>query len=137
MSTDTRLLIPATPELLEGWCGPVVVTWLQGWTETAACFEGRIFICEGDWPVEDMPDYGAVHLDLSRAEVRDRVARVVGPGVGAMVLATGMLSGAHRHRVIASRAPHLDPTDDTRLPDGSRLVDALALAAVAREVTGE
>ena len=30
----------------------------------------------------------------------------------------------------------LDPTDDTRLPDGSRLVDALALAAVLRQVGG-
>ena len=28
----------------------------------------------------------------------------------------------------------IDPHDDTRLPDGSRLVDALALAIVAREV---
>lgn len=31
---------------------------------------------------------------------------------------------------------HLDPTDDTRLPDGSRLVDALALQAVALHVLG-
>lgn len=31
----------------------------------------------------------------------------------------------------------LDPSDDARLPDGSRLVDALALAAVARHVGGQ
>lgn len=31
---------------------------------------------------------------------------------------------------------HLDPTDETRLPDGSRLVDALALQAVALHVLG-
>lgn len=31
----------------------------------------------------------------------------------------------------------LDPHDDTRLPDGSRRVDALALAAVWRAVAGE
>jgi hypothetical protein len=33
-------------------------------------------------------------------------------------------------------ALQVDPRDDTRLPDGSRLVDALALAAVLRQVGG-
>lgn len=38
--------------------------------------------------------------------------------------------------VTGTGVSNLDPTDDTRLTDGSRLVDALALAAVLRQVGG-
>ena len=36
--------------------------------------------------------------------------------------------------VLVPALAHLDPTDDTRLPDGSRLVDALALKAVVEHL---
>ena len=39
------------------------------------------------------------------------------------------------HEVSVPALGALDPGDDARLPDGSRLVDALALAAVWREVS--
>ena len=35
-----------------------------------------------------------------------------------------------REQVVVPALAHLDPTDNTRLPDGSRVVDALALKAV-------
>ena len=101
-----------------------------------------------------------VSLDTSRAEVRDRVARVL---AGVVLRARGGLVDvctAHvwewspamepRRWLLSSNGggrgwehftprsvpalAALDPTADTRLADASRLVDALALAAVAREV---
>jgi hypothetical protein len=105
-------------------------------------------------------------LDLRRAEVRDRVARWLAGRVGLEVGSTapefqtdedgwslftqhhanpglavwdleGRGAGAARSTIPALAL--LDPADSTTLPDGSRLVDALALGAVAlhvgREVT--
>ena len=102
-------------------------------------------------------DAGGVYLDLSRAECRDRVARWLRPdasgtGVSAMLCPnrdgpmlvltrsmidyTGCLStmtSGYGSCAIPALAL-LDPSDDTRLPDGSRRVNALALRAVAMEV---
>lgn len=46
----------------------------------------------------------------------------------------GNRTGRHPSRSVPTLRT-LDPHDDTRLPDGSRLVEALALAAVWREVS--
>lgn len=166
MTIDNELLIPATPELLEGWCGPIVVLDHEGWCEVpmeAALYGLRGFAvtcwCHlNGVPCErlDIVDLAHVRLDLSRAEVRDRVARVIirqsGPRLasqgGSNVLfcpnrpssVRGFTSVPHPDGsgpgVIPALAA-LDPHDDTRLPDGSRRVDALALAAVWRAVAGE
>lgn len=177
MTPDPRLLVQATPDLLEGWCGPVVVrdrttehhtVWQNGgWLDT---FTRR-------WrPLGD----GNVHLDLSRAECRDRVARVLARVLGGTAPngVTWSCNSYHRRKcwhlfchgapmldrdgsgrprpVPPSRPQHfggqawpnrgwylhvpalsaLKNNDDTRLPDGSRLVDALALAEVWRAVGG-
>lgn len=164
---DSRLLVPATPALLEGWCGPVLahvydkpepcvligpsVLELDDGTEV---MDYALHVVDGETfdtaPVDD------IALDLSRAECRDRVARVLAPpGLGAIaprlvceVAHTGgiwlvFLDEEGGNVVLDDEQParwpwpvDLDrhPTDDTELPDGSRLVDALALAAVAREV---
>lgn len=92
-------------------------------------------------------DMGSLTLDLSRAECRDRVVRVLGgtdwvyvPSVvGWRLWLDRQPSDRGEGRYYPASGPALaglDPTDDTRLPDGSRLVDALALAAVARHVLG-
>ena len=104
-----------------------------------------------------------VYLDLARAECRDRVARVIAEhhfgGIDDLLMTTAprwfcrwlhteptwdIEAEAIEHEADGKRSgtsseqafilPNLDPTDDTRLPDGSRLVDARALLAVAREV---
>ena len=163
---DPRLLIRATDDLLAGWCGPIVARHVP-----CVLLLGRI---------ENMPDHvltsgwtdsvpiDEICLDLSRAEVRDRVARVVArsqPNYQGGALAWAF-SGALGGWMMEERLPllHIDdrreqgwafcsgpyfeswgrfdalanvnPNDPTLLPDGSRLVDALALAAVARQVLG-
>jgi hypothetical protein len=174
MPSDPRLLVPATHALLDGWCGPVVVDGHEEvWTR------GRLLVVDEDdeamWWGEDV-DHGDLRLDLSRAEVRDRVARC---------LAATMTGGPvgdeppifyfqwHQPRYTRSNArrqrmatigrlvcwvdrddpaePRLGPKyggvlpsladldpgyPGERLPDGSRWVDAAALAAVARHVLG-
>lgn len=168
MTPDPRLLVPATRALLEGWCGPVVTSSMAG----AGVSDGsavlrvdsgercRVVGWSYDWyPLRN------VFLDLSRAECRDRVARVVlvseghpsAPAwwyrIGASDAAWALhpagtciqfmpsTGGGRRATYDGWGCPvpalaDLDPNDDTRLPDGSRLVDALALAAVARHVLG-
>ena len=158
---DERLLVPATRALVDGWCGPVVVdgratvTWWDNgassvWVETTP--DG-----DGYWLIAAI---ASAALDLSRAECRDRVARVVAglalaPRAGLVDSCTAhtwewapamdqrrwTLSGngggrgwEHFGLKSVPALADLDPNDDTRLPDGSRLVDALALAAVARQV---
>lgn len=156
---DERLLIPATRALVEEWCGPVVTRathyggawapWVVvnagGGTVTVASSSDAATVTVGD-----------VFLDLSRAECRDRVARVLADIRGIAIRWTT----APRFRYGYSKSAGLDgpeqavfwdyrgdsghpevpgfsglnPNDDTRLPDGSRLVDALAIAAVARQV---
>lgn len=101
--------------------------------------------------VYDGPMSGVV-LDLSDSATRDRVARWVAARVGlevgctapgwgwvdndptnAMrdVLARGWVLGSAFFVWGGCGTSDLDPTDDTCLPDGSRVVDAVALARVA------
>lgn len=98
-----------------------------------------------------------VHVSLADSATRDRIERwdrlrdFVCAEAGQRVLYRGVserlgsveasfLLLDHRGPVTTwVRLPALaeiDPHDDTRLPDGSRLVDALALAAVCRAVGG-
>lgn len=158
------LLLRATPALLDGWCGPVV------WNSFAAthCIDGLLLSTDG--MADDAHGWwGSIYLDLTRAECRDRVARVVAaqngmtPDAAVCWYYSSVLGGWLLH----SRRPFLrlcdereqsvaycaepdfaawgrwpalatlDPHDDTRLPDGSRRVDAMALLLVAREVLGE
>lgn len=99
-------------------------------------------------------------LDLSDASTADRCARWLAGRVGLEVGCTApgwffheamvaWLLGRGRRdttRLFAQNGPDidyvvhtladLDPTDDRRLPDGSRYVDRLALALVCRHVGG-
>lgn len=175
MSPEQReaLYLPASRALLDGWCGPVEArdangVWhpcvTLGWSGNEN-IPGAWVYSEAQAPLfgaeeERGADFvSAVHLrlDLSRAEVRDRVARVlaaqaldlpVASGVavqfvrnplGGRMLAFAVTDGrsvvtAAVDSITCPALAALDPDDDTRLPDGSRLVDALALAGVAREV---
>ena len=116
-----------------------------------------LWLYEGDYAglcFRDGPELGRDEavIDLSDAATRDRCLRwlagrvvlEVGCGAPGWVDSFGgwwvlfihdddlyVISGDN-YPAIAD----LDPTDDTRLPDGSRLVDALALAAVLRHVGG-
>lgn len=158
---DERLLLPATRALVEGWCGPVVVRGLSPFHDGPAVLLGPHDVEEGCEVASVSPD--EIRLDLSRAECRDRVWRVVVAALGSpvdrpevthdedgLVILAGDLrdeqaqmyvwdrqgrpAGAARLHVPA--LADLDPDDDTRLPDGSRLVDALALALVAKHTVG-
>lgn len=173
---DERLLLPATRALVEGWCGPVVVRGLSPFHDGPAVLLGprEPSARAGDWLVYLLHDVeegcevasvspDEIRLDLSRAECRDRVWRVVVAALGSpvdrpevthdedgLVILAGDLrdeqaqmyvwdrqgrpAGAARLHVPA--LADLDPDDDTRLPDGSRLVDALALALVAKHTVG-
>lgn len=80
MSADTRLHIPATRELLDGWTGPVV---FDGYETVIRWFDGAtdVWIIEspdgdGYWFSPTNVDNWPLRLDLSRAECRDRAARV-------------------------------------------------------------
>lgn len=151
------LLIEATPELLDNWCGPVTVKWSDGtgrpdW-ETAVRDGQYAFI--GWMNLDEIAKAGgAIYLDLRRTECRDRVARVLNGGARPARLGFTKLDGGRLDVGDRSWMPDcwddgrcyfpepgvpaladLVDHDDTRLSDGSRLVDALALAAVWREVT--
>lgn len=160
--TDAPLLLQATEALLAGWCGPVV------WDgEEAMLFDdGYLVQRDGGKPYPaGYPELPDLRLDLARATVRDRVARVVfgtpslprcwrahsagyakgvafqmGRGEGGVWYEGGdWWDGGQGHspKRFCPALAALDPHDDTRLPDGSSRVDALALLAVAREVLGE
>ena len=131
------LLLPATAALLDGWCGPVTVYA----SEETCVVDGCAWSLGGFW--ESLDAMGPMTLDLSRAECRDRVARhltrdrdepVPGP---ARLVWRGNTNDLHIGGVRVARSTDvpalldLDPEDDTRLPDGSRVVDALALRFVA------
>lgn len=156
MESD-RYLIPATAALLEGWTGPVVTTSMA----EAGVFTGSAVLrvdpgtrCRVVGWSDDWYPIGDVFLDLRRAEVRDRVARVVAerscvdPGGGVVWSNTSQITGWPTWRIGGSDSGQafdpshvpalasLDPASDERLPDGSRAVDAAALACVAREVLG-
>ena len=145
------LLTPATAELLAGWCGPVV---FDG-TTAVVVDDGTVTVPGWGWqPLHEHAP--RLSLDLSRAECRDWAARVLAKRVGVRVgTAAPRWEGAHdgwrlcgeesytgnlrlftadmRGRTGGRLLVHvpaldaLDPSDDTRLPDGSRHVDALAL----------
>lgn len=164
MTPDPRLLLPATRALLEGWCGPGLLdnepVLVDGDNGCVIRLDGTLVEYDTSYlPVvfdTDMRPCGTLSLPLSRAECRDRVARVLGDvrlirirwttslrfryGYSRSAALDGPeeavfwdLHGDAGHPEVAAFA-HLDPNDDTRLPDGSRLVDALALAVVARQV---
>ena len=168
MDADLLLPVAACPGILDGWCGPV---WMGGWTVALA--GTGIVRGIGDAAWGQCMDTGAyrtapvpdVHLDLSRAECRDRVDRyIIGrisggdvggcrpeftadedgwamlwcdlcdPARGGMAVWDRQGYGAgHPGTPNVHALADLDPNDDTRLPDGSRRVDALALRAVAME----
>ena len=130
------LLLKATHELLDGWCGPVM--WRGLLVHCKGTVVGdEVWVC--DHRGQFLVSLADLHLDLSRAECRDRVARVVRrhepygltwlPGDGGV---HWMVRAVSRSEWLD--AAGLDPNDDTRLPDGSRLVDAQALLVVAKEV---
>ena len=159
------LLLKATPALLDGWCGPVVVEIPHhGHAGSIALGADLVPLCWDEVGCCDLPDgYSSAaphYLALSRAECRDRVARVVFGRVASprcwrahragrpMGVAFRMTLGdvwyeggdwwdggqGHDPARFCPALASLYPSDDTRLPDGSRLVDAQALLAVAREV---
>ncbi len=160
---DERLLVTCTRGLLENWTGPVHGLVQMGVPARAVCTgdfddRGRVYLWTDGGDASVRPD--EVSLDLSRAECRDRVVRVLAsrvPGcnrVGephVVQLPRGMSRlyfGAHGVALSVQWSSDpalsdwhvpalaaLDPNDDTRLADASRLVDALALAAVWREVS--
>jgi len=87
------LRLPATPELLDGWCGPIMVhrgladapcwvpgVWL-GWDGDNVALLNYVAVdinAEIGWPEghEDV-HVDSVYLDMARAECRDRVARFI------------------------------------------------------------
>lgn len=176
---DERLLAPCTRALLEGWTGPV-----HGYLTLAPPTGGSgyahngiparaVSIGEFDplygramlW-TQAFPGLASVEdlsLDLSIAECRDRVARVLATLLGGRPTDTSVAPcwacGMSAQRREARRGARedgwtlytgaqewwfgsipgkptsaLDSNDDTRLSDGSRLVDALALASVWRHL---
>ncbi len=152
---DPRLLVSATQELLDDWCGPVLVDGLPSIANLGEVLWRGPSQAEPRWWYWKNPD--RVDLDLHFAECRDRVCRVLiasrrpamrahhgarfRPGVtrGVWVLhgdqsesETFAASGGGWTCVPA--LADLDPTDGTRLPDGSRFVDAWALKLVAESV---
>lgn len=140
------LMIPATPELLDGWCGPVRTnSGLAGPSRFVFLYRSKsrpgeaVCACRATGNVRGIP-FAALFLDLARAECRDRVARVLRPscqnGVELRFDGRSLYVGGHPSTRAWYEAQGLDRDDDTRLPDGSRLVDALALAAVWRAREG-
>lgn len=154
---ELDLTIPATRELLDGWCGPVQVDpfGISGlkpsWNLAAggSALDGWILLGGPRlhaWPVTD-ETVAHVRLDLARAEVRDRVCRVGWgwpgmPRIVAREVATTTCPHPERdadwrlsvvlnisEAEIVQDGPiaGLDPDDETRLPDGSRRVDLEAL----------
>jgi len=162
------LTIPATRELLDGWCGPVLTeAMVAAGVDEGSVHVGhvighntRVYGWSSDWYRID-----SLRLDLARAEVRDRVCRALAgallrdvppngdgfswrweyPSAWRLVSHNlnwsagfardtsnwfaaneGNRTGRFPSRSVPGLAD-LDPDDDTRLPDGSRRVDAEAL----------
>lgn len=76
---DVDLTIPATRELLDGWCGPVEVETRAFRWRRGVVVGGRILHWGVRWHDEDVTDETVAHvrLDLTRTEVYDRVCRVL------------------------------------------------------------
>lgn len=182
---DSRLLVPASAALLDGWCGPVV---LLDPHERGSDLVGAHLYRDGqvsvfaDWTARRTwsTSVSSIHgvldrvmLDLSRAECRDRIIRALiamlwpGDRLDRVALDGGpwasdrfdgwtlgtwnrnwsahFRAGPPARETADEHSPYtwlirlpglagIDCLDDTRSPDGSRLADNLALAAVAREV---
>lgn len=133
---DPRLLLPATRALLKGWCGPGVLdgrlVLVDGDNDSVVLLDGAsVMYNPAHLPAVFDEDLGELTLDLSRAECWDRVCRVLQVDFHRGVPRSWWFIDPYGRSLAG-----LDPDDDTRLPDGSRLVDALALAAVARHVLG-
>jgi hypothetical protein len=142
VTTHERLLITCTRPLLEGWTGPV-----HGYVHRGI---PTLAVSIGDFTPEGLAilwtqmgdgyaSPSSLSLDLSRAECRDRHDRIVTP----MVESRSDIAEVRARALRTLLTWHgLDPDGDddppmaeVLLPDGSRLVDALALAAVWREVS--
>lgn len=152
MTPDPRLLVQATAELLDGWCGPVVVDGMLSIANDCEVFhpDRKTWWYFSNW---------TVNLDLSRAECRDQIDRAIVAALGmppgmkpeftadedgwSMLVgdlrdpADGQMAVWDRDgraagccKVDAPGLAGIDPLDRTLLPDGSRLVDALARAAI-------
>jgi hypothetical protein len=144
-------LIPATRALLTGWRGPVVVVDFESPFE-AVCLDwpvsadAVILVSVSSTPTPFAVDIRHLRLDISRAECRDRVTRCMfgAPGIVRLFRsASGVASlrgplgiemaCSDPFAALAFSVPHvpaladLDPSNDTRLLDGSRWVDAAAL----------
>jgi len=157
-TTDLRIPLTALPGLdatgLSAWAADE--RWLVAGD---GGHKGVDLIGWGLSDVAPMPR-AIVALDLADASTRDRVARWAARRVGLEVgstapawfhcgysvwaLAAHLVSRRFSPTRLPESAPQVvgvnhqlpslwsvDPTDDTRLPDGSRLVDAVALARVA------
>lgn len=158
-TTDQRLLIPATPVLLDEWCGPAVFRFNDVDAHVTICaFTAKTgmvgFAYQRNRLMEGQ--HASIEyflLNLSRSECRDRLTRMVAvqldlvPDQRFFHYRTGCWRFEWGYSFCADRSPEdwhtpftvdlivpaladLDPDDPTLLPDGSRLVDALALAAV-------
>ena len=170
MTPDPRLLVQATPELLDGWCGPVLLeTQGLGWVPGVVLDGVAAILSEhGECKAVDALDdrkLAHVHLDLSRAECRDRIDRAImaaldmppnmrpeftadedgwsmlvgdlrDPAVGEMAVWDREGRAAGCCKIGAPGLAHVNPLDRALLPDGSRRADALARAAIWRAVGG-
>ena len=138
---DLLLPVAACPGILTDWCGPVALRdYALGNVQTVhRGLHGRRQVYDefsDRWrSVADVED--RLSLDLARPECADRAARWLAgrrgldtsAGVIWLYDVTDLwwiLGGADRS-VGCEPTPSPDPTDDTRLPDGSRVVDRLAL----------
>lgn len=143
------MLVDATVELLQGWIGP-----------TTLLVDGRRYVEIWDSEKSDI-DLQAIrpalleglledrYLDLNRRECRDRVKHCISVVLGYDDLHRGtifrltkrgdakMVGSGWTHtwpKEIVDGLQDLDASDDTRLEDGSRRVEAVALAIVWNEV---
>jgi len=165
-ATPEQLAALTVPATLPGVVrrGTPVWAWDEDtpWTVLAKINEDAVCApCAGVF-IPSLIDIGNLQVDLTDATGRAHVAwaiaagRWVGPDDltasgrlgaeymkfdGPLVPFFRLHSADHRRGPVgrmdwAPLVAHLDPSDDTRLPDGSRLVDALALKAVALHVLG-
>lgn len=75
------LYLPATRALLDGWCGPVQVATPGQWCDAVSFGvqdEGDVYRITDTRGGIAYRDPAGIRLDLTRAEVCDRVVRVVG-----------------------------------------------------------
>lgn len=158
---DPRLLVQATPELLAGWRGPVVLPGRDGFIVGEGLHSIYVW---SDGSVDRFLPLD-LFVNLSRAECRDQMDRAIvaaldmppgmkpeftadedgwsmlvgdlrDPAVGEMAVWDRDGRAAGCCKVDAPGLADIDPLDTVLLPDGSRLVDALARAAIWQAVKG-